>query len=124
MQQVQAAGAASEDNAEGNRFAQGKLWKGLGFWFFSKYFTRGRFSTLLAFHKLSSPSSSQKITACSPLHHGWKGKAVSVHISQDLVILQKLLFNVNFLGFGLAQCDPCFRGKYNLWLFSSYVGSF
>lgn len=117
-QQVQAAGAASEDNAEGNPFAQGKLWKGLGFWLLSKYVTRGRFSALLAFHRCSSSSGSQKIIACSPLHHGWKGKAVSVHVSQDLMILQKLISNVNFL------CDPFFPGKYDLWFFSSYVGSF
>lgn len=82
-----------------------------GFLFFSKSIRRGRFSTLLVFHKRSSPSGSQKVTACSPLHHGWKGKAVSVHISQDLMTLQKMLSNVNFLGLSLAQCDPYFPGK-------------
>lgn len=60
-QQAQAAGAASRDNAEGNPFAQGQLWNGLGFWFFSKYLTRGGFSTLLVFHKCGSPRGSQRL---------------------------------------------------------------
>lgn len=60
----------------------------------------------------------------NPLHHGWKGKAGSVHISQDLTIWQQLLSNVNFLGLGIARCDPYFPGKCDLWLLSSYVGSF
>lgn len=58
-----------------------RLWKGLGVWFFSKYIRRGRFSTLLAFHNAVALAAPKRLLHAA---HGWRGRAVSVHISRIL----------------------------------------